>query len=140
MTLWHSIMTEGGSPLKLIVGTQTWKLVIDSLFSLFSYFLCVYEHLFSSSSINKITSNKVFCFVLFFWGRVSLCSPGCPGAHSVDQTGQIRILEISIDFQSFTSVLCVILTYFKLKSTTSVLKKVSQWVCIRRGWSRNSFL
>jgi hypothetical protein len=27
-------------------------------------------------------------FVLFcFGGRVSLCSPGCPGTHSVDQAG-----------------------------------------------------
>jgi hypothetical protein len=28
----------------------------------------------------------VFCFVLvcFFRDRVSLCSPGCPGTHSVD--------------------------------------------------------
>jgi hypothetical protein len=29
----------------------------------------------------------LFCFVLFFRGRVSLCSPGCPGNHSVDQAG-----------------------------------------------------
>jgi hypothetical protein len=29
----------------------------------------------------------VFCFVLFFQDRVSLCSPGCPGAHFVDQAG-----------------------------------------------------
>jgi hypothetical protein len=28
-----------------------------------------------------------FSFVLFFWDRVSLCSPGCPGTHSVDQAG-----------------------------------------------------
>jgi hypothetical protein len=26
------------------------------------------------------------CF-LFFQDRVSLCSPGCPGTHSVDQAG-----------------------------------------------------
>jgi hypothetical protein len=37
----------------------------------------------------------VICFVLFclfvcfvlFWDRVSLCSPGCPETHSVDQAG-----------------------------------------------------
>jgi hypothetical protein len=30
----------------------------------------------------------VFCFVVFvFRDRVSLCSPGCPGTHSVDQAG-----------------------------------------------------
>jgi hypothetical protein len=30
-----------------------------------------------------------FCFVLFwfFQDRVSLCIPGCPGTHSVDQAG-----------------------------------------------------
>jgi hypothetical protein len=27
------------------------------------------------------------CFVLFFQDRVSLCSPGCPETHSVDQAG-----------------------------------------------------
>jgi hypothetical protein len=29
----------------------------------------------------------VCLFVLFFRDRVSLCSPGCPGTHSVDQAG-----------------------------------------------------
>jgi hypothetical protein len=32
----------------------------------------------------------LFCFVLFcfvFQDRVSLCSPGCPGTHFVDQAG-----------------------------------------------------
>jgi hypothetical protein len=32
----------------------------------------------------------LFCFVLFcsvFWDRVFLCSPGCPGTHSVDEAG-----------------------------------------------------
>jgi hypothetical protein len=31
----------------------------------------------------------LFCFVFFlvFRDRVSLCSPGCPGTHSVDQAG-----------------------------------------------------
>jgi hypothetical protein len=28
-----------------------------------------------------------FVLVLVFWGRVSLCSPGCPGTHSVEQAG-----------------------------------------------------
>jgi hypothetical protein len=36
--------------------------------------------------------NNVFCFLGFFFflvfrDRVSLCSPGCPGAHFVDQAG-----------------------------------------------------
>jgi hypothetical protein len=29
----------------------------------------------------------VCLFVCFFWDRVSLCNPGCPGTHSVDQAG-----------------------------------------------------
>jgi hypothetical protein len=32
-------------------------------------------------------SNKMWCLLLFFRDRVSLCSPGCPGTHSVDQAG-----------------------------------------------------
>ena len=43
---------------------------------------------------------KVFlvCFFLFFFfqDRVSLCSPGCPGTHSVDQAGlELRNLPAS---------------------------------------------
>jgi hypothetical protein len=40
-----------------------------------------------------------FClsfFCLFVWDRVSLCSPGCPGTHSVDQAGlELRNLPAS---------------------------------------------
>jgi hypothetical protein len=37
-----------------------------------------------------------FCFVLFFQDRVSLCSPGFPGTHFVDQAGlQLRNLPAS---------------------------------------------
>jgi hypothetical protein len=36
------------------------------------------------------------CFVLFFRDRVSLCSPGCPGIHFVDQAGlELRNLPVS---------------------------------------------
>jgi hypothetical protein len=36
----------------------------------------------------------LFCFV--FRDRVSLCSPGCPGTHSVDQAGlELRNLPAS---------------------------------------------
>jgi hypothetical protein len=39
----------------------------------------------------------LFCFVLFcFQDRVSLCSPGCPGTHFVDQAGlELRNLPAS---------------------------------------------
>jgi hypothetical protein len=38
----------------------------------------------------------VFCFLFFSWDRVSLCSPVCPGTHSVDQAGlELRTLPAS---------------------------------------------
>jgi hypothetical protein len=41
--------------------------------------------------MKALQSFDYFCFVLFwywfFWGRVSLCSPSCPGTHFVDQAG-----------------------------------------------------
>jgi hypothetical protein len=36
---------------------------------------------------DKATFLFVCLFVCFFRDRVSLCSPGCPGTHSVDQAG-----------------------------------------------------
>jgi hypothetical protein len=37
-----------------------------------------------------------FSFFFFWRGRVSLCSPGCPGTHSVDQAGlELRNLPAS---------------------------------------------
>jgi hypothetical protein len=60
----------------------------------------------------------VFCFVVF-WDRVSLYSPGCPGTHSVDQTG----LELGNLPVSASQVL-------GLKATTArLLLKV-----LREGW------
>ena len=59
--------------------------------------LQVVESLLPRSSVKFWSSIKapswvfLFCFIvycfLFFWDRVSLCSPGCPGTHSVDQPG-----------------------------------------------------
>ena len=38
----------------------------------------------------------LFCFFFFFRDRVSLCSPGCSGTHSVDQVGlELRDLPAS---------------------------------------------
>jgi hypothetical protein len=40
--------------------------------------------------------NILFFFFLVFRGRVSLCSSGCPGTHSVDQAGlELRNLPAS---------------------------------------------
>jgi hypothetical protein len=39
----------------------------------------------------------IFIFFFFFQGRVSLCSPGCPGTHSVDQADlELRSLPASV--------------------------------------------
>ena len=49
------------------------------------------------------------CFILFcFQDRVSLCSPGCPGAHSVDQTS----LELRDPAASASRVLGLKVCYF----------------------------
>jgi hypothetical protein len=34
-----------------------------------------------------VMANSFFFFFLVFLDRVSLCSPGCTGTHSVDQAG-----------------------------------------------------
>ena len=48
--------------------------------------LCLFVCLFVCFGL--VWFGLVFClFVLFFRDRVSLCSPGCPGTHSVDQAG-----------------------------------------------------
>jgi hypothetical protein len=56
---------------------------------------CLNMNLISPQTLKQPTfSLFLFCFCLFvfgfifvFWHRVSLCSPGCPGTHSVDQAG-----------------------------------------------------
>jgi hypothetical protein len=42
----------------------------------------------------------LFCFVLFFPDRVSLCSPGCPATHSVDQAG-LKGIHLSFSSLAF---------------------------------------
>jgi hypothetical protein len=51
----------------------------------------------TSSDFSPFSSSQ-FCFFLFsfFPDSVSLCSPGCPGTHSVDQAGlKLRNLPAS---------------------------------------------
>jgi hypothetical protein len=45
---------------------------------------------------NKLNNFFLFCLVWFFQDRVSLCSPGCPGTHFVNQAGlKLRNLPAS---------------------------------------------
>jgi hypothetical protein len=50
------------------------------------------------SNKNEMEKNQLrynFFLFLVFWDRVSLCSPGCPGTHSVDQAGlKLRSLPV----------------------------------------------
>jgi hypothetical protein len=62
-----------------------------------------------------------FCFVfVFFRDRVSLCSPGCPGTHSVDQAG----LELRNPPASASQVLAI----------TSILSLLSREQCANPHW------
>jgi hypothetical protein len=68
---------------------------------------CLYHE--ASGPLDKRILHDLFCFVLFFClfgfvclfvcffrDRVSLCSPGCPGTHSVNQAGlELRNLPAS---------------------------------------------
>jgi hypothetical protein len=60
-------------------------------------------------------------FGWFFWDRVSLCSPGCPGTHSVDQTG----LELRNPPASASRVLGI-----KAYTTTAWLKIYLFWIWV----------
>jgi hypothetical protein len=45
------------------------------------------KHFFATTFFLVFGFFVLFCFVFVFRDRVSLCSPGCPGTHSVDQAG-----------------------------------------------------
>ena len=54
------------------------------------------SHLLQGRKDNFIVFFFFFFFFFFFRDRVSLCSPGCPGAHFVDQAGlKLRNLPAS---------------------------------------------
>jgi hypothetical protein len=56
-----------------------------------------------------------FCFCLFYWNRVSLCSPGCPGTHSVDQAGlELRPAWLCLLTAESKGVLCHCLAKLRL--------------------------
>ena len=53
----------------------------SSLKDLFMYYIYIYEYMNECFVLKK----KDLFVCLFFRDRISLCSPGCPGTHSVDQ-------------------------------------------------------
>jgi hypothetical protein len=69
----HTIQTKD-------VGVSGW--LIDWFF-LF-VFVCLFWDRASLWSPGYV---KIFCLFVCFRDRVSLCNPGCPGTHSVDQAG-----------------------------------------------------
>ena len=72
------------------------------------------------------SSGLFFVFVFVFRDKVSLCSPGCPGTHSVEQAG----LELRNPPASASQVLvlkvCVTTARLYSSSYTKVLKRKNQ--------------
>jgi hypothetical protein len=62
-----------------------------------------------------------FCFV--FRDRVSLCSPGCPGTHFVNQAG-LELRNLPASAQSFLKL--TLLTEFLEKTSTFYFSILSQ--------------
>jgi hypothetical protein len=78
--------------------------VVPVVFSWFDFFVCLFACLFVletvllrvALAILELDLQTVLALDLVFWGRVSLCSSGCPGTHSVDQAGlELRNLPAS---------------------------------------------
>ena len=73
-------------------------------FFLFSFFFWFFGNRFPCITLvileltlwTKLDLNSEICLTFFFRDRVSLCSSGCPGTHSVDQAGlELRNLPAS---------------------------------------------
>ena len=84
----------------------------------------------AKESYNSFFFVCLFCFVLFFWDRVSLYSPGCPGTHFVDQGG----LELRNPPASASRVLGLkaAFSYWINCSSTPCLRCYSQQVPTRQ--------
>jgi hypothetical protein len=50
-------------------------------------YICTCVYIYTYICVCVCVCVCVFVFVFDFRDRVSLCSPGCPGTHSVDQAG-----------------------------------------------------
>jgi hypothetical protein len=83
----HSIKTAGQSTKQLLQTPPPPPQLLGDLSNKDVYLFFSPLH-FSLEQIRMFSFYFIFClFVLFFRDRVSLCSPGRPGTHSVDQAG-----------------------------------------------------
>jgi hypothetical protein len=92
----HSSATETKRPWTYVV--DLWGTLLEETRrngNSFSFFLLSFLLSFLPSFLSLLFGVFLFCF-LFFCGRVSLCSPGSPGTHSIDQAGlKLRDLPAS---------------------------------------------
>ena len=72
------------------------------------------QFLTTRTALGILKSTPLFVFV--FQDRVSLCSPGCPGTHSVDQAGfELRNLPASAS------------QVLRLKACATTARDISFW-------------
>jgi hypothetical protein len=77
----------------------------------------------SSNAIQLVVLFVLFCFA--FQDRVSLCTPGCPGTHSVDQAG----LELRNPPASASQVLGLKACAATTTQPNLFFETVSLWSC-----------
>ena len=69
------------------IGYCLYQGVAEVFLSNFFHLGCEYILSYCSIIYHIIYHSSLFFGGRAVWDRVSLCSPGCPGTHSVDQTG-----------------------------------------------------
>jgi hypothetical protein len=72
--------------------------------------------------------SPLFYLFIFFWDRVSLCSPGCPGTHSVDQAGLELRNPPASDSQVLGLMACA--TTARLPFSNSLLSGCMLFMCL----------
>jgi hypothetical protein len=87
---------------------------------------------------------KIKCIVVIVWDRVSLCSPSCPGTHSVDKAGlELRDLTASASYVlelRACATTTSLITSFSIAITASLITRnlyrqksgwraSGEWVC-----------
>jgi hypothetical protein len=81
----------------------------------------------------------IFLFLfLFFQDRASLCSPGCPGTHSVDQAGlELRNLPASasqvLKLKAYATTVRLFFLFLKVYLLLYLKYTVAAFTHMRRG-------